>query len=245
MTRTGLWLALLLWWGSAATAIAADTVRVCAYNVLRYTADNEDGRLPQFKMILDSIQPDLLVCVEVADATMGPRFVTDVLTWAPFAASPYIDGPDMNAQLFYDQEQFDLVGQRRIPTSLRDIAEFTLTTRPDAGFEKDTVVVYGVHLKASSSSSDAQRRAEEVAAMMSSMSTSRYVIIGGDLLGFLFTTHRHTPDSVRSWIKPASSTVLISSSGRPLHLRRVFLYSRLRPTETIAKQQSPQSCRAP
>ncbi len=216
MTRKGLWLALLLWWGSAATAIAADTVRVCAYNVLRYTADNEDGRLPQFKMILDSIQPDILVCVEVADATMGPRFVTDVLTWAPFAASPYIDGPDMNAQLFYDQEQFDLIGQRRIPTSLRDIAEFTLTTRPAAGFEKDTLVVYGLHLKASSSSSDAQQRAEEVSAMMSSMSTSRYVIIGGDLNVYAPSESAYQqivrPGAVRQFVDPLGTVWQRNSS---------------------------------
>ena len=160
---------------------AADTVRVCAYNVLRYTADNEDGRLPQYRAIMEQIRPDLLMCVEVADGTMGPRFVADVLTWGSYAATPYIDGPDMNAQAFYDQQHFSFVSQRRIPTALRDIAEFVFVTKPPSGLSADTIVLYALHLKASDSQSDAAQRASEVRAMMQSMSTARYVVVGGDL----------------------------------------------------------------
>ena len=205
MIIKGLMVAVLLWGGVLSTQ-AADTVRVCAYNVLRFTADNEDGRVSQYRMILEEIRPDLLVCVEVADASMGPRFVTDVLSWAPFAATPYIAGPDMNAQLFYDQEQFDFVGQRRIPTELRDIAEFTLVTRPDAGFEADTVVVYGLHLKASNSQSNAERRAREIAAMMQTMSSASYVIIGGDMNVYSPSEPAYQqvvgPSAVRQFVDP-------------------------------------------
>ncbi len=160
---------------------AADTVRVCAYNVLRYTADNEDGRIPQYRTIMEQIRPDLLMCVEVADGTMGPRFVADVLTWGQYASTPYIDGPDMNAQAYYDQRQFTFVSQRRIRTSLRDIAEFVFVTKPASGLLADTVVLYALHLKASDSQSDAAQRASEVRAMMQSMTTAKYVVVGGDL----------------------------------------------------------------
>lgn len=160
---------------------AADTVRVMTYNVLKFSQDNVDGRIPNFARIIDSIRPDVMVCQEVDDASMGPLFVTDVFTWAPFAGTPFIDGPDTDCQLFYDQTKFDFLSQRRISTELRDIAEFTLVTRPTNALPPDTVVFYGCHLKASDGSSEAQQRAREVAAMMAQMTTRRFAFVVGDM----------------------------------------------------------------
>ncbi|RPI67681.1 MAG: hypothetical protein EHM43_06910 [Ignavibacteriae bacterium] len=163
------------------SGMAADTVRVMTYNVLKFSQDNVDGRIPNFARIIDSIRPDVMVCQEVDDASMGPLFVTDVFTWAPFAGTPFIDGPDTDCQLFYDQTKFDFLSQRRISTELRDIAEFTLVTRPTNALPPDTVVFYGCHLKASDGSSEAQQRAREVAAMMAQMTTRRFAFVAGDL----------------------------------------------------------------
>lgn len=163
------------------TGIAADTVRVMTYNVLKFSQDNVDGRIPNFARIIDSIRPDVMVCQEVDDASMGPLFVTDVFTWAPFAGTPFIDGPDTDCQLFYDQTKFDFLSQRRISTELRDIAEFTLVTRPTNALPPDTVVFYGCHLKASDGSSEAQQRAREVSAMMAQMTSRRFALIVGDM----------------------------------------------------------------
>lgn len=165
----------------ATDVFAADTVRVMTYNVLKFSADNVDGRIPNFKSIIDSVRPDLMVCQEVDDASMGPLFVADVFTYAPFAATPFIDGPDTDCQLFYDQLKFEFLSQRRITTELRDIAEFTVVTKPSDGLPPDTVVLYGCHLKASDGSSEAAQRARETAAMMSTMTMHTYAIISGDM----------------------------------------------------------------
>lgn len=166
---------------SVAASHAADTVRICTYNVLKFSAANEDGRVPQFARILDSIRPHLLVCQEVEDAAMGPRFVSSVCTWTSFAATPYIDGEDTDNMLLYDQTMFDFIGQRRISTTLRDIAEFTVATRPTNGTQPDTIVLYSVHLKASDDSQSAAQRAAEVDRMLAEMSSRSGVIICGDM----------------------------------------------------------------
>lgn len=166
---------------SASHVYSADTVRVMTYNVLKFSQDNVDGRIPNFARIVDSIRPDVMVCQEVDDASMGPLFVADVFTWAPFAGTPFIDGPDTDCQLFYDQLKFDFISQRRITTELRDIAEFTLATRPSNDLPPDTIVFYGCHLKASDGSSNEAQRGRETAAMMAEMTDHEYAIICGDM----------------------------------------------------------------
>lgn len=178
MKLLSLFIALLI---SAHTLYSADTVRVMTYNVLKFSQDNVDGRIPNFARIVDSIRPDVMVCQEVDDASMGPLFVADVFTWAPFAGTPFIDGPDTDCQLFYDQLKFDFISQRRITTELRDIAEFTLATRPNNDLPPDTIVFYGCHLKASDGTSEAQQRAREVAAMMAQMTDRRFAFVVGDM----------------------------------------------------------------
>jgi endonuclease/exonuclease/phosphatase family metal-dependent hydrolase len=174
-------LALILALGVTAAASAADTVRICTYNILKFSQANEDGRIPHFARILDSIRPHVLVCQEVEDASTGPRFVSDVLTWAPFASTTFIDGPDSDHLVFYDQSMFDLVSTRVIPTELRNILEVVLALRPHDATVADTVVLYSLHLKAQDNSADAQQRLREVTAMINAMSTRERIIVCGDL----------------------------------------------------------------
>jgi len=160
---------------------AADTLRVCSYNVLAYSASNEDGRIPNYRIVLQAINPDLVICQEVLDATMGPRFVNEVLTLRPFAASPFIDGPDSDNQLFYDQTKFTFVGQRIITTELRNIAEYTVATVPKGDLPVDTLVIYSMHLKATSDTKSTAQRGREIAQLQASVTTHRYALLGGDL----------------------------------------------------------------
>ncbi len=159
---------------------AADTVRICAYNTLKYSAANEDGRIPKFARIMDSIRPDILICEEVEDASLGPRFITDVLTYAPFASSQFTDGPDSDCMLLYDQQKFSLIDTRYIATELRNIAEYTLETIPSNGLRPDTLVIYGMHLKASDDAPSIAQRQREVRTLMQNITTHSYVVLCGD-----------------------------------------------------------------
>ena len=196
------------WLVGACAAYATDTVRVCSYNLLKFSQDNEDGRIPQFKRILDSIRPDIVVCSEVADASVGPRFVSEVLTWDPFAATPYYDGPDTEITVLYNQRVLRLLGTKRIPTELRDIFETTLEHLDSQGVPDDTLVVYGVHLKASSSTSDEQQRTREVTALTSRMTTSRNVIVAGD-----YNVYRPDEPALQALIGPSAIRRFIDPLG--------------------------------
>jgi len=193
---------------SATNVRASDTVRVCAYNLLKFRQDNEDGRIPQFKRILDSIRPDIVVCSEVADASVGPRFVSEVLTYEPFAATPYYDGPDTEIMVLYNQQRLRLVATRRIPTELRDIFETTLEHLDAQGLPDDTLVVYGVHLKASSSTSDEQQRTREVTALTSRMTTRRNVIVAGD-----YNVYRPDEPALQALLGPSAIRRFIDPLG--------------------------------
>ncbi|MFN4986516.1 MAG: hypothetical protein ACK5GI_10270 [Ignavibacteria bacterium] len=187
---------------------AADTIRVCTYNILKFSQDNEDGRIPQFKMIMDSIRPDILVNQEVADNTAGPRFVSEVLTWASFAATPYSDGPDTDNMVVYNQEKFDLVGTRRIPTELRDIFETTLALRSANPTSSDTLVVYSLHLKAQDNSADMQQRAREISALVSTISSKRFVLVCGD-----FNIYSSSEPALQALVGPTAKRSFVDPLG--------------------------------
>ncbi len=208
MIRTVATLALVsMLWGT--TSRAADTVRVCTYNLLKFSQANEDGRLPQFRRILETIRPHVVVCQEVIDGSTIPMFVTDVLTWGTYASTPFIDGPDSDHLVFYDQSKFDLVGTRVIPTELRNILEVTLALRPHDNTIADTLVVYSVHLKASSSSADAAQRGREMSALLSRLTTQRNVMIAGDFNIYGTSEAAYTaltgPTAPRKFVDPVGS----------------------------------------
>jgi len=204
---------LLLW----QPARAADTVRICTYNALKFSASNEDGRIPHFKRVLDSIRPDILLCQEVEDASLGVRFTSDVLTWTSFVASPYVNGPDTDNQILFDQDKFTFLGQRRIATSLRDIAEFTMATRPTNGLPPDTLVLYSLHLKASNDDASAAQRAREIDQLLASLTPHRYVIIAGDFNIYAPQEVAYTklvgPAAARRFVDPLGTAWVRNSSG--------------------------------
>ena len=203
-------LGLLVFAFLLSVSFAADTVRVCSYNVLNYSLSNDDGRTPMYKAIMDEIKPDVLLCTEVVDNTMGPRFVTDVLLWAPFAASPFIDGPDTDCQIFYDQQKFDFISQKRIPTELRDIAEFILITKHNDGLPEDTVAFYTMHLKASDGAENESARMLEVQRFRAGVGATPYVVVGGDMNFYSPSergySHFHTPPTGRTFIDPLGTS---------------------------------------
>ena len=208
MIRTVAFVSLLsMLWGYSSRA--ADTVRVCTYNLLKFSQANEDGRLPQFRRILENIRPDVMICQEVIDGTTVPLFISDVLKWGSYGSTPFVDGPDSDHLVFFDQSKFDLVGTRIIPTELRNILEVTLALRPHDNTIADTVVIYSVHLKASDNSSDAAQRGRELNAVISSMTKQRNVIIAGDFNIYGTSEVAYTaltgPTASRKFIDPMGS----------------------------------------
>jgi endonuclease/exonuclease/phosphatase family metal-dependent hydrolase len=184
--------------------LSADTVRLCTYNVLQFSAANEDGRIPHFATVMKEIQPDILMCQEVVDGALGALFIADVLKHAPFAATPFIDGPDTDCQLLYDQLKFSFVSQRRIRTALRDIAEFTLLTKPSNDLKIDTLVIYSMHLKASDGFE--QERSREIDSLLKHMTNARFTVVAGDMNIYAPTEEAYTKLLAQGMVDPLGTT---------------------------------------
>jgi endonuclease/exonuclease/phosphatase family metal-dependent hydrolase len=193
---------------STARLAALDTVRICTYNVLRFSVDNEDGRTARFARIMDSIRPHILACQEVDDASIIPRFINDVFTWGSYGSASFTDGPDTDHMLFFDQSIFRLLGQRVYPTELRNIAEYTLERRAEPGEAPDTLVVYSVHLKASDESSDVQQRGREMSVLRTNLTTHRYTLVVGD-----YNIYGPTEPAYRALVAPTTGRRFIDPLG--------------------------------
>lgn len=152
-----LWLLLL-----PGLSKAQETIRLVAYNLLNYEGIQADTaiRNPHFRKIMQALQPDLLVCEEVKAYQGILGFVAHVMNDSAdiYSLGTFITGFDTNKALIYRKEKFSFISNYAIKTDLRDINEFKVVHKASG----DTLILYAVHLKASSSASDEAQRASEV-----------------------------------------------------------------------------------
>jgi len=168
---------------SISFAQPTDTVRVAAYNVLNFPGAQGTERVPYLRTVVQSLDPDILV-VEEMDASGINQFSNNVMNaeqveynYAPF----YNLGWQYEVGLFYKRDKIRYIGQKIIPTELRDIIGFQLqmTYPADTSF---TFWVYGAHLKASSGTDNQNQRQAEVTALKDSISDlpagTHYMVVG-------------------------------------------------------------------
>lgn len=161
-----------------------DTVRVAAYNVLNYPGAQGTERTPYLHTVVQSLDPDILVVEEMQGSDGMSQFNSGVMNaeqidynYAPF----YNLGSDYEIGLFYRRNKFRYLGQKIIPTELRDIVgyELQMAYPADTSF---TFWIFGAHLKASSGTDNQNRREEEVTALKDSISDfpegTHYMVVG-------------------------------------------------------------------
>lgn len=137
-----------------------DTLRIATYNILNYPGSTSATRNPEFRKVIHTLSPDLLVVQELVSAAGQSEFLTDVLNaYSPglYAAAPFNDGPDTDNGLFYKPSKWEFVSATYLPTALRDIAEYVV--RPVNSTQQ--LRIYSVHLKSSSGSTNEQVRLQE------------------------------------------------------------------------------------
>lgn len=135
---------------------AQDTVRVMTYNFLKFSETDTD-RTTYLKTVIDSVNPDILVCQEM-ETKGGVDLVINSILGPEYKAAPFINGPDTDHALFYNDTKMDFTGYKVISTALRNIMQYKLVH--DNGV--DTINIFSVHLKASSGSDNEQKRLAEV-----------------------------------------------------------------------------------
>ena len=128
-----------------------DTLRIVTYNLLNYPGDAA-ARNPEFRNVIQAMDPDLIVAQEITSASGHSQFLSDVLNYGQpgtYGAAPFSDGYDTDNGMYYKTEKLQFIGpQTVLSTALRDINGYRL--RP-AGINADSldIQIFSAHLKAS------------------------------------------------------------------------------------------------
>jgi len=149
--------------------------------------DDEDDREPHYQLIINEIEPDIIVCQEVNADNGYNHFLSDVLNiiqpneW--MGAEFTNQSASQDIALYYKPQYFNYISTSIISTAqgsgTRDVVEWVLEhVESSVQFR-----VYGVHLKASSGQSNAQERLAETTILrnyLNNLSSGIHFIVCGD-----------------------------------------------------------------
>lgn len=170
----------------AALPPPADALRVVTYNVLNFPGTTGTARLDDFAVVLDAIDPDVVIVQEMLSSAGMTQFLNGAMnasTPGEYAAGPFVDGPDTDNALFYKIATVQYVSHQEISTTLRNISEYVLKpvgySSADAQFR-----MYSAHLKAGATTDDQTQRLAEATVLrnyLNALPTSSHFIFGADL----------------------------------------------------------------
>ncbi len=145
----------------SAAVFGQQTARIMTYNLLQYdTATDRNGA---FRSVVNAIDPDVIVTQEVESFNGVTNFLTNVLNFSSneYSAGSFIDGPTSDNAIFYKDSLFSFVSNTPILTDLRHISQFKMVYKPS----NDTLLIFGLHLKASQGVDNEMQRLSEVQAL--------------------------------------------------------------------------------
>ncbi|MCH7965619.1 MAG: hypothetical protein IH852_16970 [Bacteroidetes bacterium] len=138
-----------------------ERVKIATYNILNYP-NNTAAKNPKFKLILDNLNPDILVVQEILSQTAVNEFLNEVLS-DEFEAGDFINGPDTDNAIYFKDSLFQFISTEFIAPSQgpRYISVFKLFHK----ITLDTLIIYSAHFKASQGSENELRRLNEAATL--------------------------------------------------------------------------------
>ncbi len=156
---------------------AQQTIRLMTYNVLNYHSTSNPTKDQYLKTIISSVNPDILVIQEIDGSYYVNKFYNNVLD-STYKKAAFIDGFDTDNAMYYRDSLLQFVSNVPIHTALRDISKFTMVYKNT----NDTLIVYSVHLKASSGSTNEQKRLNEVSKLRQDTDMlpphTNYIVLG-------------------------------------------------------------------
>ena len=162
----------------------ASTARILTYNLLNY--EDENNREDDYVMILDLVEPDLIIAQEIIGQTGYAHFQSDVLDVLEpnlWSSAPFTNqSAQQDIALYYKNDIFTFIGTSVVYTAqssgTRDVIEWVMLHNL-SGVQFN---VYGVHLKASSGSSNANQRLQETTILRNHLNNlaPNFFIVGGD-----------------------------------------------------------------
>ncbi|MCH7974751.1 MAG: T9SS type A sorting domain-containing protein [Bacteroidetes bacterium] len=129
-----------------------ERVKIATYNILNYPNNTADKN-PRFKLILDNLNPDILVVQEILSQSAVNEFLNEVLS-DEYKAGAFINGPDTDNAIFFKDSIFSFISTDIIPTTPRYISVFKLFHKSTL----DTIIIYSAHFKASQGEDNENKR---------------------------------------------------------------------------------------
>lgn len=142
----------------AFSSLAQERARICTYNLLSYP-DNSAVRNPEFRKVLNEIEPDIVVTQEVKSSNGALLFLNDVLN-EKFKMGRFINNPNPSAtnnSIYYKDSLFTFISSDSIVSAPRWITRYRLYHN----FTLDTLVIYAAHFKAGDGVSNENNRRTE------------------------------------------------------------------------------------
>ncbi|MBI5473560.1 MAG: T9SS type A sorting domain-containing protein [Ignavibacteriae bacterium] len=165
----------------SALAGSGDTLRIASYNLLNFPGSDVAARVPYFRMVVQSMKPDILVVQEVTSQSGMDIFLANVMNAyqpARYTNVPFHDGPDTDNGLFFNPDKVSLVSTSYIQNSPRHISEYVVHITGT----RDTLRIYSLHLKASSGTTYEQQRLAEATTLRNYLNAlpagSQFIIVG-------------------------------------------------------------------
>ncbi len=189
--------------------LAQENATIMTYNILNYPGTDSNIRNPEFKKIVDAVQPDILVVQEILSQSGVDEFLTDVLDANKYNAGTFINGTDTDNAIFYYDSLFSFLTNTVISTALRDINQFKLVHN----ITLDTLYIYSLHLKASQGDDNETKRLAEVnnlRTVTDNLSASSYFIVLGD-----FNIYRSTEPAYAKLLDQSTSGYVLDPINTP------------------------------
>jgi hypothetical protein len=146
---------ILLLFLLSAALFAQTPVRIASYNLHEYP----NGQNQYFKKVMDIINPDALIVVEMDTPAGVSEFLTNCLS-AEYTSAVAAEIQDYTGQnpndcaLYYKTAVFTLIASKPVTAKPRLLSEFKLVHK----ITNDTLIVFGVHLKAFNDTGDQSSR---------------------------------------------------------------------------------------
>ncbi len=156
--------------------IDLSALRILTYNALNFSSNSGD-RLQYFQSIFDEVEPDIVLVQEMSDDGGAELLLTTLNNGGNnFSKARFLNGPDTENMLFYNNATVTFASQDTIDTQLRDISEYELL------LEGNLIRFYSCHLRASQGNE--LLRLEEVTRLrdhLSLLEEDSEFIIAGDM----------------------------------------------------------------
>ena len=137
-------------------------LKIVSWNLQNFSGNTGIERIDAFRIVLDAIDPDILIAQEMESFDAVSLFLNEVLNQSKnvYKKVRFFDGPDTDNAAFYKKKNLKLISTKQIPTSLRDITEYRFKIKKGPG-KGEKIRIYSAHFKEGQSVSDQQQRAKE------------------------------------------------------------------------------------